>query len=57
MKNRTPEQIAASRARMLEVSRPPRLLPEGQGLFDVICGQWPGTETDEEVHAALERLS
>ena len=32
-------------------------LPEGKTLEDVVVGMWPGDETDEEIFAALERLS
>lgn len=54
---RTPEDIAAARDRLLQASPPPRELPEGKTLEDVILGQWPGDETDEEIWAALEKLS
>lgn len=57
MRNRTPEEIAAAQQRFLQQSRPPRPLPEGKTLLDVVCGQWPGDETDEEVFEALRRLS
>ena len=54
---RTPEEIARSvEAARLKVA-PRRPLPEGKTLFDAIGGAWPGNETDEQVHAALERLS
>lgn len=55
--NHTPEEIEAARARLLAQSRSPRPLPEGKTLLDVICGQWPGDETDEEVFEALRKLS
>lgn len=54
---RTPEEIMAARERMEKTSRPPRPLPPGMTLEDVVKGMWPGDETDEEVNAALERLS
>ncbi len=57
MTNRTPEEIEAARARLFAQSRPPRPLPEGKTLLDVISGQWPGDETDEEVFEALRKLS
>jgi hypothetical protein len=55
--NRTPEEIEAARGRLFAQSRPPRPLPEGKNLLDMICGQWPGDETDEEVFEALRKLS
>lgn len=55
--NRRPEEIQATRNQILAMSRPPRPLPEGKSLIDVISGQWPGTESDEEVYAALAKLS
>ena len=54
---RTPEEIEATRARLVAEMEPPRPLPLGQTLEDVICGQWPGPETDEEVLQALGKLS
>lgn len=57
MTNRTPEEIEAARARLFAKSRPPRPLPEGKTLQDVLSGQWPGDETDEEVYEALRKLS
>ncbi|MGH9938874.1 MAG: hypothetical protein ACREAM_21745 [Blastocatellia bacterium] len=57
MMSRTPEEIEETRARLFQEMEPPRPLPPGKSLFDVVCGQWPGDETDEEVRAALARLS
>jgi len=57
MMNRTPEEIEETRARLFQEMDPPRPLPPGKSLFDVVCGQWPGDETDEEVLTALARLS
>lgn len=54
---RTPEEVEAARIRLFQQSRPPREIPAGQTLADVICGQWPGDETDEQILAALEKLS
>ena len=55
--NRTPEEIEATRQRLLATSRPPRPIPEGKTLSDMIEGKWPGDETDEQIREALERLS
>ena len=55
--NRTPEEIQAARDRIWANSRPPRPLPEGKTLDDVVQGTWPGDETDEEIREMLERLS
>ena len=57
MMNRTPEEIEATRARLFAEMVPPREIPEGKTLEDMICGKWPGDETDEEVLRALEKLS
>jgi putative addiction module CopG family antidote len=57
MMNRTPEEIEAARAQLFQASRPPRELPEGKTLEDMISGKWPGDETGEEVLRALEKLS
>lgn len=55
--NRTPGQIAEARDRVLGASPAPRELPEGKTLEDVVSGQWPGEETDEQILEILERLS
>jgi hypothetical protein len=57
MTSRTPAEIASVRERILAATPPPRELPEGKTIFDVVMGQWPGNETDEEIHIALEKLS
>ena len=57
MMNRTPEEIEATRARLFSEMEPPRPLPPGKTLEDMISGKWPGDETDEEVLRALEKLS
>ena len=53
--NQTPEEKEQARLRVLAASRPPRPLPEGKTLGDVL--QWPGDETDEQVFEALRKLS
>lgn len=55
--NRSPEELRANWEHILSVSPPPRPLPPGKTLADVLAGQWPGDETDEEILAALEELS
>lgn len=57
LKNRTPEQLEADRRRIDALSRPPRELPPGKTLADMVEGTWPGDETDEQIREALERLS
>jgi hypothetical protein len=57
MTNRTPEEVEETRARLFQEMEPPRPLPPGKTLADILYGQWPGDETDEEVLAALEKLS
>lgn len=54
---RSPEEVAAARARVLQASPTPRTIPEGKTLEDMIMGQWPGEETDEQILNALEKLS
>lgn len=55
--NRTPEQKLADREVAMKYLKPARPLPPGKTLDDVVCGTWPGDETDEEVNRALEELS
>lgn len=57
MNSRTPEEIAAARKRILDSTPEPQPLPEGKTLAEVIVGQWPGNETDEEILEALRKLS
>ena len=57
MNSRTPEEVAAVRERLLAVTPPPRELPDGKNIFDVVMGKWPGDETDEQISTALEKLS
>jgi hypothetical protein len=54
---RTPEQKAQQINELLARSRPARPLPPGKTFAEVVAGQWPGDETDEEVQAALDELS
>lgn len=55
--NRTPEEKERAKAELYAASRPPRPLPEGKTLLDLVYGKWPGDETDEEVFEALRKLS
>jgi hypothetical protein len=57
MMTRTPEEVEETRARLFQEMAPPRPLPPGKTLFDVVRGQWPGNESDEEVLTALAKLS
>ena len=57
LQNRTEEEILETRARILAACPPPRPLPPGKTLNDVIEGTWPGDETDEEIYQMLEDLS
>ena len=54
--NRSPEELRANWEYIVSVSPPPRPLPPGKTLDDMVMGQWPGDETDEEILAALEDL-
>ena len=51
------DDIAEARARIFALSPEPRPLPPGKTLEDVIVGQWPGDETDEEFEAIMRDLS
>jgi hypothetical protein len=55
--NRTEADILAARERLDKASSPPRPLPPGKTLDDMVRGKWPGDETDEQIREALERLS
>ncbi len=55
--NRTPEEKEEARMRLLQRSRRARPLPEGKTFVDVVCGQWPGDETEEQILEALRKLS
>ena len=57
MTNRTPEQKLADRESQMKYILPGRPLPEGKTIHNVVCGQWPGDETDEEINEMLEELS
>ena len=57
MTHRTPEQIAEAQARAMETYQPLRPVPPGKTLADVVSGQWPGDETDEQIETALRELS
>lgn len=41
----------------LDELRPRRLPPPGKTAMQMIVGQWPGDETDEEILQALAELS
>lgn len=55
--NRTPEQKLADREKLMRTARKARPLPEGKTIHDVLVGQWPGDETDEQILKALDELS
>jgi hypothetical protein len=57
MKNRTPEQIAATRERLRVGTTPPRPLPPGKTLEDVIVGQVDFGVSDEELARILKEVS
>lgn len=52
--NRSPEEIEAARAELELTVRKARPLPPGKTLEDVIVGQIPGDETEEEITALLK---
>lgn len=41
----------------VEEIKPRRLPPPGKTAMQMVVGQWPGDETDEEIFRALEELS
>jgi predicted DNA-binding antitoxin AbrB/MazE fold protein len=57
LKNRTAAELEEDRRRLFALSPPPRPIPEGKTLSDVVEGMWPGDETDEQINEALKRLS
>ncbi len=54
---RTPEQKRIDAEKALSRAWPARPLPEGKTLDDMVCGIWPGDETDEQITEALRELS
>ncbi|MBM3983836.1 MAG: hypothetical protein FJ304_26930 [Planctomycetes bacterium] len=57
LKHRTDAELEEDRRRLFALSPPPRPIPEGRTLADIVEGSWPGDETDEEINKALKRLS
>ena len=57
MMNQTPEQIAEAQARAMKAYPPLRTPLPGKTVYDMVRGQWPGDETDEQIRAALDELS
>jgi hypothetical protein len=51
------EEVRAARERILGASVPPRDVPAGKTVLDMMEGKWPGTETDAEIRDALGRIS
>lgn len=52
-----PAEADEARRRLFALTPAPADVPEGKTLSDVVEGHWPGTETDQQVRDALERLS
>ena len=57
LNGRAPEQVLAARNRVLDAASEPLAVPPGKTVADLIMGQWPGDESDEQVAAALQALS
>ena len=55
--NRTPEQLAEAQRRAIASLPTPRPLPPGKTLADVIYGQLPDDDPDEEIIAILKEIS
>jgi|GEM_PF-2253196 len=54
---RSSAEIEQTRLQVFSQSTSARLLPPGQTLSDVVEGQWPSDESEEEIQKALERLT
>lgn len=57
LKNRSEKELEEYGRRLDSLSPPPRPIPEGKTLSDMVEGRWPGDETDEQINEALKRLS
>ena len=57
LNGRTPDEILTARNRMLSEASEPLPFPAGKTFAEVIMGQWPGDESDDEIAAALRALS
>ena len=57
MRSRTPEEAAAARRQTWNTLKPRTVAPPGMAAMELVYGQWPGCETDQEVAEALEQLS
>ncbi|MBP3957701.1 hypothetical protein J8F10_20820 [Gemmata sp. G18] len=55
--NRSEADKEEARRRLSAIIPPPTPIPEGKTLSDMVEGKWPGDETNEQIRAALERLS
>jgi hypothetical protein len=55
--HRGPEEVRSARERILGATPPPRDVPAGKTVLDMMEGKWPGTETDAEILDALGRIS
>ena len=49
LKNRTDAELEEDRRRLFALSPPPRPIPEGKTLSDMVEGKWPGDETDDGI--------
>ena len=56
MTSRTPEQIREAREYANRTYHPLITPKPGNTIWDEICGQWPGDETDEDIVVALAAL-
>lgn len=57
MISRSPERTAEAQALAMDLYQPFRAVPPGKTLEDVVSGQWPGDESDDQIEAALQELS
>ena len=55
--HRGPDEVRSARERILGASPPPRDIPAGKTVLDMMEGKWPGAETDAEIRDALDRTS
>ena len=57
LRNRTPEEIAEDRKRILAHARKARPLPPGKTLEEVIVGALADDKSEEEIRTALAELT
>ena len=54
LRERTPDERRRDREDLLALAPTPRPLAIGESALDAVFGKWPGDETDEQIHQALD---